>query len=228
MGIIVRKKMNVYHHGGATGDIIYSLQAVKRLGGGVYYAQLPEPLFKAIKPLLEAQPYIHDVVSHSDVITHELDKFRQMQDIANTHLVINHLRAFGLSEDNYFDKWLDIEPHESIIDYAVINFTGRYHNEQFNWTEEYNYLKEKYGKVYFIGYENEFREFKQRFGTDIEYYPTETFLDVAQVIAGSKMFSGNQSAAMAIAQGMNHPHRIEVCPWAKNCSISSEFQTQLY
>lgn len=218
--------MNVFHHGGATGDLIYSLQTVKRLGGGVMYVQLPMPLYDAVKPLLESQQYIEEVVDYEKYpITHELDEFRTMPDVENSHLVLSHLRGQNADEEKWHERWIHLPMHMK-EDYALINFTGRYHNPNFDWTKEYQYLKETYGKVYFVGLPNEYNDFKKS-APDIEYRQTNNFLDLAILIQRSNMFSGNQSAPMAIAQGLNHPHRIEVCPWASNCNIDQPFQTQL-
>jgi len=51
--------MNSFYHGGATGDVIYSMPTIKALGGGIFYVSLPDGLYNTILPLLESQDYIH-------------------------------------------------------------------------------------------------------------------------------------------------------------------------
>ena len=91
----------VYKHSGTFGDLIYSLFAVERMGGGTIaialnniekcvseYAYKPEEVDEAhrgrftqtdydlLEPLLKAQPYINDVVVWDGTHDVDLDKFR--------------------------------------------------------------------------------------------------------------------------------------------------------
>ncbi len=47
--------------------------------------------------------------------------------------------------------------------------------------------------------------------------PTANLLEVARVIAGSRLFVGNQSCPAAIAEGLKHPMILEVFPTMANC-----------
>jgi hypothetical protein len=57
---------------------------------------------------------------------------------------------------------------------------------------------------------DEHADFCQNFG-HVEYRPTENLLQVAQLIAGSQMFIGNQSSPYWCAQAMHHRRILEVC-----------------
>ncbi len=58
-------------------------------------------------------------------------------------------------------------------------------------------------KLLFVGLKHEWREFIGHHGY-VEYVPTANMLEVAQLIAGSDLFIGNQSCANAIAEGLKH------------------------
>lgn len=63
---------------------------------------------------------------------------------------------------------------------------------------------------------HEHRQFCNCFG-EVEYQPTKDLLEVAKLIAGSPLFIGNQSSAMAIAEGLKHPRVQEVADWIPDC-----------
>ena len=66
-------------------------------------------------------------------------------------------------------------------------------------------IMERYkNKAMFIGLPEEHDAFQREFGT-IEYRRTENILEVAELIAGSQMFVGNQSCPAWIAIGLAHP-----------------------
>ena len=70
---------------------------------------------------------------------------------------------------------------------------------------------ETYGdRASFVGTEKEWRDFCFSFG-NVARIPTKTMLDLARVIAGAKMFIGNQSAPAAIAEGLKKPLILETC-----------------
>jgi ADP-heptose:LPS heptosyltransferase len=53
----------------------------------------------------------------------------------------------------------------------------------------------------------------------IPHYKTPTLLQMAQVIAGSKVFVGNQSAPLAVAHGLCHNAVVETWPANPNCCL---------
>lgn len=72
----------------------------------------------------------------------------------------------------------------------------------------------------FVGYPEEYNDFCNKFG-EIKYYPTETFYELFQVIAGCKIFCGNQSAPMALAIGLGVPKIIqEVWSYSMDCKFN--------
>ena len=108
-------------------------------------------------------------------------------------------------------RWLtNIEPvHESDI---IINLTERYHdwnNEKYDFRFfDYTLLKDY--DCGFIGLDNEYDLFCDRYGFSPKRIPVANALEVAQYIHGSKLFVGAASSAKAIAEGLKHPTLMEI------------------
>ena len=211
----------IFHHTGDWGDVIYSLPVIKALGGGVLFLsddnKFPFPRksrervtaewVNNIKPLLEQQDYIwrasftHGLPFSTDC---DLNKFRLpwkgvVKDPTKTIFKM-HQEAFGVSypEDQ---PWLTVD--EPIISKPIIvNLTARYRNFHFPWIN----LIRKYGdQMGFVGSPTEasfFENMAYGVGKSIPHRKTGNLLDAARVIAGAKVFIGNQSAPMAIALGL--------------------------
>ena len=206
----------VYSHSGGHGDMIYSLAVCKRIGKGYYKTNFDDQYYQNIKPLLEEQPYIIDVLPKSSLepITHNLDDFRNMQGLGEVSLLKNHLKAFNLSEDNWNNTWLTITPKRLIEgEYALVNVTPRYPAIGFDWQAEIDYLKEKYKQVFYVGYEE---DMTGPFNS-LEYFKTNDALELAQLINDATVTSCNQSFALTIAQGLGKPYRLMVADNHTNC-----------
>jgi hypothetical protein len=83
----------------------------------------------------------------------------------------------------------------------------------------------------FIGLPEEYEAFKKLTGWNIEHYPTQTLLDVAEVIAGCEQFLGNQSVALSVAQGLRVPYAYETrrdLPMERNESFFSNHENGEY
>ncbi len=105
------------------------------------------------------------------------------------------------------DPWIkNIEPSKESKDRVVFARSPRYNNQFFPWRE----AMEFYGpKAMFVGLKAEHEAFQHNFGP-IEHRPTENLLEVAELIAGSLLFLGNQSSPLAVAEGLKHPRIVEV------------------
>ena len=109
-------------------------------------------------------------------------------------------------------RWLtNIEPvHKSDI---IINLTERYHdwnNEKHNPAFHFDYTLLKDYDCGFIGWDNEYDLFCDRYGFSPRHIHITNALDVAQYIRGSKLFVGAASSAKAIAEGLKHPTLMEI------------------
>lgn len=239
-GIVTASK---FYHSGDLGDILYGMVTVKEMaqncGGAVIYlgpdnrTPMPtrEPLTPArcnlIAPLLAAQPYVR-CVEYADSVPIDVDcdlnQFRAQFfkhgriDIApDMNLARVCLKHFGQPLEADQKPWLKVsEPLVLDGKSVVISRTNRYHNHRFNWRE----IVRRYGKsAIFLGTETEWREFCREFGP-LDYHKCDNLLEVARVIAGVKLFVGNQSAPYAIAEGLKQNAILEVAPTAPNCMFS--------
>lgn len=218
-----------FTHGGNAGDIIYALPTLKRIHELTnvpinLYLRLGKPmnlpLYSAhplgnmmlnqkmadlLFPLLREQPYINKCEVYTDeVIDVDLDNFRTgliPQDRGN----IAHWCGYitGVSPQLY-KNWLTVTPDSTYADTLVVARSGRYQNK----TIDYRFLS-KYNKLVFIGVESEYKEMQQ-FIPKIKWLQVNDFLQLAQVIAGSKLFIGNQSFPYSVSEGLKAKRILEV------------------
>jgi ADP-heptose:LPS heptosyltransferase len=80
----------------------------------------------------------------------------------------------------------------------------------------------------FVGMPKEHEYFEWTFGITIPYHKTETVLELAKVIKGSKLFIGNSSFPLALAIGMGHPNIMqEVDPKAPTTVFQNKQMTYI-
>jgi hypothetical protein len=224
-------KLKTFFHSGNLGDIIYSLPTIIAHGGGVLYLgigtgnleisskapppnPMTEPTALQIIELLKTQSYLTDIkVYNNERVDYNLDKFREHHAVMTNHIAKSHLDAFGVNY-NLALPWLrNISP--LYINDIVISRTKRNLSTliKFNWQVLSKYEE----KCIFIGFEDEYEEFKKCTGLNVERYPVRSALEIARVIKGSKLFIGNQSLGFALAEAMKHPRVLEVYYFAPNC-----------
>lgn len=211
--------MRSYKHSGDAGDSIYACPAIRVTGGGTLFlakadftrVQMDEKSAANIRPLLEAQPYIKEVLMwHGQAVAFDLDLFRYEWNLAS-NIAEQHLKAFGLPLAEVNNAWLTVD--SNTVQPVVINRTARYRNPHFPWRR----VADKYRKdAVFVGSTEEHEDFCERFGA-IGFYETANLLDLAEVIAGCKLFIGNQSTPYAIAEGLKKPVIQELCLACPNC-----------
>ena len=206
--------MNNFYHSGATGDVIYAMPTIKALGGGIFNVNLPDDLYNTVLPLLESQEYIYEVKKGREFVGNvfNLDKFRNNNDLHLTHLVQLHLQSFDIIDETWKQGWLKVEPIKS--NNSFINITPRYKSLTTDWIKEINFLKDNSDNVYFIGLESEYEPYKHL----IERYEIRDYLELAQLLAGAKYVSGNQSSFMAVAQGIGRDYRMSQAEGHTNCN----------
>lgn len=199
-------KQKIFKHGGGGGDMIYGLASMFHLGGGVLHLNIDENK-KFYKEMLELQPYIHKVVYHTMPANHwrefevdyNLDLFRE-QPFLKYPIVQCHARAFDLKFD-LDEPWLfKIRPKK--VSDIVVNDTGKLRWE--GVTVDWSFLEPYKDRCVFIGLKHEHENFERdRF--KVKYREIKNSLDFAQIIKGSKLYIGNQSTGLAIAEGLKHP-----------------------
>jgi len=218
----VKKQAQTFLHSGDTGDVVYSLPAIKELGGGKIFL---DPLWEAtlfnennaklLIPLLVAQPYIEDVALYNgEAIDYDLNRFRYSGlDLVTMNLSEAYLRTFSLPTDLINKQWLNVGKRK--VKSVIFHRSARYHNNSFPWKDLVNRFK---NQAVFVGLEEEHEQFVKSFG-HIPFYKVCDFLELAEVINGADLFIGNQSLPFAISEALHKKNCLEVCEDCPNCNF---------
>jgi len=161
--------------------------------------------YESLKPLLEQQDYITEVSFEKTPknIDYNVCGFRKYW---GTGTIIE-MQAKELGIEPCIDKWLQVEPDLNLQGKIVCCRSTRYRNELFPWREIIDKIRDR---IVFIGVHDEYGEFTRAFGK-VDRLLTNNCLDIAQAIAGSDMFIGNQSSPFWMAAGLHHPLIQETC-----------------
>lgn len=221
--------MNRFVSSGDLGDIIASLPAVRHLGGGVYHL-VNRPWTKAllprvhlIEPLLRSQPYITDVVAGELPAKKKCDTVFDFSTFRQGGLpwgkTLGALQAEWVGvpagEIDFTQPWLvGIPPSRKAKGRFVVARSPRYHTPTFPWRAVLGAIGE--GTI-FLGLPEECEQLQSATGASLQHVPTRDLLEVAQIIAGSHCFIGNQSSPFNIAEGLKHPRILECCDWVPDC-----------
>ena len=204
-----------FKHSGLRGDLIYGLPTMKALGGGTLLVNTDGDYLDDVddvdrfQELLEGCDYVHGVEKWDGCNpTYDLDAFREMDFVHG--LATAHLAAFGVSAD-LAEPWLKVEP-KHIAD-IVVNRTLKYHG-LFPWYE----LKLWQDRCVFVGTEIEYWEFLESTEIEMPRHQTGSYLELARVIAGSRLFVGNQSFPYALSEAQKVPRILEVFSACPNCN----------
>jgi hypothetical protein len=225
LGDIVYGLAIMKHYGG--GDFYLHLDQVDWIGKH-YYGSEPDPYhkgrmtqkdFEFMSDFMLAQEYIenfHTLDPGKDEITHNLDKFRPLfvghpSNYLNTYCMAFNINDAALQTAISDGPWLTvpnpkvIEGKPYVINRSARGFTRPGCNE--SWTAWREQGVDKLSV--FVGLPAEYAAFKQLTGWELDYHPTKTMLELAEVIAGAEQFMGNQSVALSIAQGLRTPYAFE-------------------
>jgi len=229
------ERPKIYHSSGDAGDVIYGLPVIKAIGDGVLFLsphnRFPHPLdsrwtrtggdaewVNNLKLLLEAQPYIWRVqYTHKTPfsVDHDLNSFRlpwkQRTALDYESILALNCRAFNVPIPK--EPWLTAPDPIVVEDRPiVVNRTQRYQNHDFNWT---SFIEKYHTQMLFVGTAQEYELLcGMAPGYKFEYRPTKDALELARVIAGAKLFVGNQSLPLAIAHGLGKTVCVE--EWKAN------------
>jgi len=207
-----------FNHSGDLGDVIYSLPAIRALGGGHLYLDstggLADPLVKwadrkstklnersieFIAPLINRLAYVK-LTADSSSIDLNLNEFRRHHKYHN--LADAHLAIEGLPFSERDRAWIEPLKPKRLARY-VINRTPRYQSN-FGWWEDL--IPRIQDCCVFIGYKKEHEYFEYAFRKEgqIPFYQVEGIEDMVNVIAGSECFMGNEGFCNALAQSIRH------------------------
>lgn len=220
------RKQIVFKHGGDLGDILAALPILRALGGGkvVLFHDPNAPhgqkgreslegrRYEAIKPLLEAQPYVDSVEWGEGIDT---QNFRTVARPINESLTERQARHIG--------KWpIDLAPWIRVPSFEahkriVVARSLRYPNLcGFPWKEAW----ETYGdRLLFVGLPDEHTAFQNLIGNLVEHAKTDDFLQVATILAGAPQVMANQSSIAWVALGLGSKLILEGWPDAPNTEI---------
>lgn len=206
----------VKHFGG--GDFFLHLNQINWIGQH-YYGSTPDPFhqgrlresdFEYMKSFMLAQTYIKnfkilDPQIHE--ITHNLDRFRPLfvGHPGNYVDIYSSVFRLTLEEANTVrtTPWITVpNPKKVAGRNVIINRTQRWipATPGNQWAEWKNQGFED--KSFFVGLPQEYEQFTKQIGWNIPYQPTNSMLDVAEYIAGSDQFIGNQSMCLALSIGL--------------------------
>lgn len=225
-------KILKFKHSGALGDLVYSLPIVRHLGGGEFYLHLnqmdwigqhyygaqPNPFHKGrmttrdydyMQSFMLSQEYItqFDALSPEREITHNLDRFRPAFVGHPTNYIDLYAQTFDITEPLSNQPWLTVPTPRPIKGRPiVINRTERWIPSTGpgpQWAEWRTQGWED--QATFVGLRREYQKFQADTHWSLPWIETPTMQDLAEVIAGSAIFIGNQSSALALAIGLGVP-----------------------
>ena len=220
--------INVMHSGNA-GDVIYALPTLKKLHevSGLpvnLYLRLNQPLVLSgylshplgtvmlnekmvalLKPLIVEQKYINLCEAYTDQKIHvNLDIVRSKTiSLANANIARWYGYFTGITPQ-LWKPWLSVTPNAAYAKTIVLARSERYRNASIN----YGFLKQ-YDNLIFIGVKSEYEDMKQSI-PHLKWIQVNDFLELAGIIAGCKLFIGNQSFPFSIAEGLKVPRILEV------------------
>lgn len=143
--------------------------------------------------------------------------FWQPSGIEMTYIPLIEIIAerFLINEQIYKQKWVNLPNIKSHNKDVIINRTFRYNKS----IDLYIDIIKKNGenKCGFIGTKQEYEKFCFDSKTKIEHIITKDLFEAAIAIQSSKLFVGNQSSCMALAESIKHNTIQEVCTDNPNC-----------
>jgi len=205
-------------HTGHIGDIIAFLPVFQKMGGtSLMIRDEPwmEPMsgfkYESLKPLLESQGMEVDFNKSISSIDYDMSGWRECYEhtlsLIDAQARYIHLVPRGHGHLEITEPWLKVDADPNTNGRVIFNRTPRYRSPHFNWNHVYLHFRDR---ALFIGREDEHKAFCNEVGY-VEYYKTESCLDVAKAIEGSDFFVGNQSSSFWIAAGLRKPLLQETC-----------------
>ena len=172
---------------------------------GEFY--LNNKIYEMLYPLLKQQKYISTI----DIFANQkIDiNFNTIRDLPINLLFDNLRYGFHIAgvQFNLNKEFIYVDEHPIIKDKIIILRSLRYQNNFIN----YNFL-ENYENPYYVGTEEEFNHLKKNL-KNLEFYQCKDFLEMAMLIKSSKIFIGNSSLGIDIADGLKTPRLLESCPY---------------
>ncbi|MBS7564840.1 hypothetical protein KHS38_10525 [Mucilaginibacter sp. Bleaf8] len=230
--------LNVMHSGNA-GDVIYALPTVKKLheitkvpinlylrtnqplvlsgyaSHSMGAVMLNEKTVSLLTPLLNSQEYITSCTIYNDQKIHiNFDIVRSKTISLGSGNIARWYSYFTGVTPELWKQWLKVEPDTTYANTIVLARSERYRNSAIN----YSFLKE-YKNLIFIGVKSEYEDMKKQI-PDLIWTEVNDFLILARILAGCKLFIGNQSFPYSVAEALKVPRILEV--YAKIANVVPE------
>jgi hypothetical protein len=173
--------------------------------------------YDSLKPLIESQG-IDISMEFNYPVDYDMTNWRDCyrDDISLLDSQARFLKI--IPSDGFFEvtePWLKVDANNDGKGRVIFNRSPRYRNEKFPWGKVVN----KYGsRALFVGTPDEYEDFCNLFGS-VEYYKTESTLDVARLIEAADLFVGNQSSSYWIAAALRKPLIQETFAYSPNSMI---------
>lgn len=227
---IIKSKENIsFLHNGHLGDIINCLPVIKELSknktcdlyiqknkriskdvrlreGSVGEVYIKEQAILKLLPLLKNQKFINKVeIFNNQNIDIDLNFFRELPINFNIDSVRWYFHLTGCFPD-LSEQYLEVPPIEKYKNYVVIMRSLRRQNKFI----DYSFLS-SYKNLVFIGLKTEFDDLKKVL-SNLEYFDSKNFLELASIIKNSKIFIGNLSFGYALAEALKVTRLLESAP----------------
>lgn len=178
-----------------------------------------EQTFLLMEPLLLSQPYIAGFMRWCGEKTDiDLDKIRENAYTPMPNGDIHHWQWLSIPQMacDLSIPWIAIDfgaPSPPPQQHIVLNLTSRFRNPIIT----YNFLKPRENDLAFVGTRPEHADFCNTYGLHgVRYLHADNFLQLAGIIAASKLFIGNQSFCWHLADAMKKLRVLEICPTFPN------------
>jgi hypothetical protein len=215
-------------HAGHIGDIINTLPILKEISKthtcnlfiqldvpapDVYNSHpagkffLNKRIYNMLLPLLKSQPYIGSIEIYNN---QKIDiDFNLIRELPINLLFDNARYGFHIAgaQVDLSKKFLEVEDHPNLKNKITILRSLRYQNPFIN----YGFL-EKFENLYYLGTLDEYNHLKKEL-KNLEFYECKNFLEMASIIKSSKVFIGNSSLGIDIADGLKTPRLLEASPY---------------
>lgn len=232
--------MLTYRHSGTTGDLIYSLYLVRKMGGGhfrvgirnlestvarynyrpadvdpVHRGRFTDQDYECLKPLLERQSYIQQLSTwHTGDSEPDVDLDRYRGVLYRTfegNILEAYHRTFGIPfSESDYDSPW-LEADVIREAPVVVSRSSRYIPP--NGESVWRELIEQIDltqEAVFVGTLIEHENFVKTFGVSIRYRPVADFLELASIVNGADLFLGNQGFVYSLATGLGKPTNLEI------------------
>ncbi len=219
---------------GRLGDFIHQLYSVRRIcqergekahivvGGDEIresgnFSKPTEEAVEDLESLLYSQDYIHQVEAYSGQDLNSFDycpgKYDESPLLWKSCWTSIHNNFFNFSGEYDYSPWLKVDPDLRMEGKVVIHRSRK--SNPWGYPDrctdiiDWDYLIQN-NECVFIGFESwQYDSFVQEISPEsvskLEFIAYESILDFCRAIAGAKIFIGNQSAPLAIAQALDVP-----------------------